>query len=617
MQSYTDNTSMIHRAALKIAGKGKPVFPCKPDKAPHTPNGFKDATTDPAKVTALWTRYRSEKIGTPTGSRSDFFVFDVDRLEALEELGHEMPNTLTIKTPRGGLHYCFRHVPGLTNSAGSLPQGIDIRGEGGYVIVPPSTGYTVVNRAPVADVPEWLLEALRDEPRISSESGRPRSRRAIPDEGEPIHEGGRDETLTRLAGRLHDGTRSLPQLEDDLQAVNQTRCIPPLPSEQVRKIAHSVSRYEPCRPARRDASQDPETSVALAEVERIILGREWKGKGGKTRYSLCVAWLKMARRHAMREEGSLKLQVSWRELALAAGVSRVTAMKNVKDMNDLFRVDSEGAESGKSGSIAFLLPPARIYTTLPTGRVVKGERGGCIDSRAPFTAPRLRWSSPRRRQIRGRTPGTYKVRDSVISRRRAAIQRLGKGCELSVDSLEVARGGMRLAELADAVGVKRPRDLVRRKNLETGKGRDGYVTRLVDAGVAVLDGDTVYLAEDWLEALDRERDRSGEIELYKRDMAQYNRERDGYGNRHNVKPAPAPTDEELREVRESYPRRRREAIEAAIARLFKDHPEYRGRRVGQIACRLVDYLPADFPRGPSGVPKDFEVEAVLDGECAA
>jgi hypothetical protein len=84
-----------------------------------------------------------------------------------------------------------------------------------------------------------------------------------------------------------------------------------------------------------------------------------------------------------------------------------------------------------------------------------------------------------------------------------------------------------------------------------------------------------------------------------------------------VKADPAPTVEEMRGGREGYPERRREATKAAIARLFQEHPEYRGRRVGQITCRLVSYLSPDFPRGPDGVPKDTEVEAILDGVRAA
>src|SRR5215207_4046344 len=133
MQSYhSDNTPMIHRSASKIAGKGRPVFPCKPDKSPCTPRGFKDATTDPGRVTALFKRHPDALIGMPTGKRSGVFVMDVDRLDALGELGEELPETLTIRTRSGGLHYYFEYVEGINNSPGALPEGIDIRGEGGY-----------------------------------------------------------------------------------------------------------------------------------------------------------------------------------------------------------------------------------------------------------------------------------------------------------------------------------------------------------------------------------------------------------------------------------------------------------------------------------------------------
>jgi hypothetical protein len=612
LESYPTNNTMIHRAALKIAGKGRPVFPCRADKAPYTERGFKDATTHPGRINAFWNRHPDAKIGMPTGSASGVFVVDVDRLAALGELPQELPETLTIRTGRGGLHYYFKYVDGITNKTGGLPTGIDVRGDGGYVIAYPSPGYTVERRAPIADAPEWLLNIIKSEPQPSREPGQSRTRANIIDDGEPIPDGRRNETLTSIAGRLHDGTRDLGQLEDDLLDVNEARCAPPLSPEQVRRIARSIYRYEPCRPARRE--HDPETVEALARAERIILGREWPGKGGKTRYSLCVAWLKIARRYAVRVEDGVRLEISWRQLALATGVSRPTAMKGIKDMPDMFRTDNEGAKAGKSGAIIFLLPPARIFTTLPTESVIEG---GCKDSRAPFTAPRLRWSSPAYKPRRGLVQGTTKVRNAPIPEKRAAVIRLGKSCERVMDSLEAAGGSMTLDALADAIDIKRKRELTRRKNLETGKGRDGFVTRLQDVGVLEVVGDTVALANPWLEALDRERDRAGEIDLYRRDMARYNRQSKAFRNRDKVEADPAPSAEEMQAMRESYPDRRRKAIEIALARLFREHPGYRGLRAGQITCRLMFYLPEDFPRGPDGAPKDVEVEALLDGESAA
>src|SRR5215212_4915774 len=123
------------RGAQHIARKGKPVFPCREDKSPLAPRGFKDATTNPGLVKAFWTRYPHALIGMPTGERSGVFVVDVDRLTALMELPGALPRTRTARTASGGLHFYFKHAPGVRNSPGGLPKDIDVRGEGGYVIV--------------------------------------------------------------------------------------------------------------------------------------------------------------------------------------------------------------------------------------------------------------------------------------------------------------------------------------------------------------------------------------------------------------------------------------------------------------------------------------------------
>ena len=141
-------TQML-RAALAHAEEGIPIFPCKPGgKPPLTDNGHLDATTDKAKITAWWNRWPNANLAVPTGKRSGFFVLDVDKdswgfgtLDALEEQFGELPRTRTVRTGRGGLHIYFKYPDDGTvipNSAGKLGLGADIRGEGGYVLVPPS-----------------------------------------------------------------------------------------------------------------------------------------------------------------------------------------------------------------------------------------------------------------------------------------------------------------------------------------------------------------------------------------------------------------------------------------------------------------------------------------------
>jgi hypothetical protein len=150
IQSPSARTSELLRAALGYARRSWPVFPCRPGgKNPLTPNGYLDATTDESRITAWWNRWPNANIGVPTGKRSGFFVLDVDRdrwgfgtLDALTQEHGELPPTRTVKTGRGGMHLYFKYPEDGTeipNSTGRLGPGLDVRGEGGYVLVPPSS----------------------------------------------------------------------------------------------------------------------------------------------------------------------------------------------------------------------------------------------------------------------------------------------------------------------------------------------------------------------------------------------------------------------------------------------------------------------------------------------
>lgn len=162
------------KAALGHAGRGVPVFPCEPGaKRPLTRNGHWDATTDRRAIEQWWRRQPSANIGLPTGKKSGIVVLDVDvddgGLESLAKLEGEdapLPKTARTRTGGGGIHVFFRY-PGSTeirNSAGLLGLGLDVRGEGGYVVVPPSRTqgpYEWVDRSPLAEA-SWLIDRLTE-----------------------------------------------------------------------------------------------------------------------------------------------------------------------------------------------------------------------------------------------------------------------------------------------------------------------------------------------------------------------------------------------------------------------------------------------------------------------
>ena len=154
-------TINIISAALALAERGRPVFPCGVDKRPVTRHGFHDATTDPQVIRAMFTIPGAELIGVPTGEASGLDVLDIDPRHGgmawLAENRRRLRRTRTHRTRSGGLHLIYRHADGVRNSASRIAPGVDVRGSGGYFISIPSPGYLAVDDAPIAPWPEWLL----------------------------------------------------------------------------------------------------------------------------------------------------------------------------------------------------------------------------------------------------------------------------------------------------------------------------------------------------------------------------------------------------------------------------------------------------------------------------
>ena len=138
----TNNPTLV--TALRVVGFGIPIFPCKPTKEPLTPHGFKDATTDVRQIRQWWHKWPRAMIGMPTGPASGIDVLDIDVKPEEGIVGHEyVPHwaklsPFMVATPSGGMHLYFRSEGKLWNSTDQIAPGVDTRGEGGYVILPPS-----------------------------------------------------------------------------------------------------------------------------------------------------------------------------------------------------------------------------------------------------------------------------------------------------------------------------------------------------------------------------------------------------------------------------------------------------------------------------------------------
>jgi hypothetical protein len=154
------------------------AFPCRADKSPACPHGFKDAVAGRDQIADLFRRYPGELVGMPTGSISGIDILDIDIAKGGEdwllqyECSHDLPPTRIHATRSGGLHIFFAHRVGLRCSAGLLAPGVDIRSSGGYCIWWPAVGLPVLSAGPVAPWPVPMLELLH-------EAEEARSRRVI------------------------------------------------------------------------------------------------------------------------------------------------------------------------------------------------------------------------------------------------------------------------------------------------------------------------------------------------------------------------------------------------------------------------------------------------------
>ncbi|MBX3193677.1 MAG: bifunctional DNA primase/polymerase [Microbacteriaceae bacterium] len=161
----------LSEAAARFAAAGVPVFPCVPgEKRPLVRRGFHDATADPVQVAGWWSRWPSANIGIPTGAASGVEVVDVDvhangtgfpAFREAHRQGHAAGWAALVRTPSGGLHaYYPAHRDRVQSSWQAARAHVDFRGDGGYIIAPPSK----VLRTGGVRAPYRLIVASGDTP---------------------------------------------------------------------------------------------------------------------------------------------------------------------------------------------------------------------------------------------------------------------------------------------------------------------------------------------------------------------------------------------------------------------------------------------------------------------
>ena len=234
-------------AALTYAARGWRVFPLhsptrsggctcgkldctQTGKHPRTQHGLKDASSSEAVLRIWWgQQWRRANLAIATGQRSRLVVLDVDprhdgvaSLARIQEQFGPLPETLRVATGGGGEHWYYQHPGGdvliRTGARVAGLEGLDVRGDGGYVVAPPSwhasgARYDWINPdTPIAPLPDWLLELLMKLPEPPSEprpalravGGLADGRRWLDQALERAGEGNRNDTGFWLACQLRD-----------------------------------------------------------------------------------------------------------------------------------------------------------------------------------------------------------------------------------------------------------------------------------------------------------------------------------------------------------------------------------------------------------------------------
>jgi hypothetical protein len=203
-----------------------------------------------ARQIEAWARtWRYANVGIITGAISNLVVVDLDGVEGLAAL-HKFPETARVRTAHG-LHLYFGHPGGLVpNSVKTVLPGVDIRGDAGYVVAPPSIHETGVVYAwirperPLAGLPvlpAWVVES-RVEAR--QEKAGPTTPAAAGAEAAPtgylIPKGQRWDTLWKLGRSRRQLGASRETIDAMLRTENFERCDPPLDEAELRRLIREV-----------------------------------------------------------------------------------------------------------------------------------------------------------------------------------------------------------------------------------------------------------------------------------------------------------------------------------------------------------------------------------------
>lgn len=236
------------------------------------------ATSDENVLVGWFDTMPAANIGITCGARSGIVVLDVDAahggyesLAAIQGVHGKLPETPVAKTGGGGEHIFFKHTGReIRNSSSRLAPGLDIRGDGGYVVGVPSVHpngnlYEWVidpDAVPLAPFPEWMADLLKDTPVKEL----PVATNGM------IANGARNDTMAKMAGAMRRKGFDEDAIYQALLVENRKKCLPPLSDGEIYIIARSIARYVPSDPI--EVAEVKTAESAIEELEADIVERQ-------------------------------------------------------------------------------------------------------------------------------------------------------------------------------------------------------------------------------------------------------------------------------------------------------------------------------------------------------
>jgi len=264
-------TSSSHAAALQFARYHWCVIPMRArDKRPLIKwLEYQHRLATENEINKWYQQWTSANVGIVTGAISGLVVLDIDprhggeqSLAQWEKFYEPLPLTLEARTGGGGRHVYFKHPGGVIHNRAGLAPGIDLRGDGGCVVAPPSIhssgkAYTWMSghepeKVALAELPGWLSSLVRSDaksPRYSLGHWR-----KLVSKG--AAEGVRNNTIASLSGHLLSHDVDPEVVVELLLCWNRLRCSPPLDDDEVIQTVLSISRLH-----RQDSPENPPSTV--------------------------------------------------------------------------------------------------------------------------------------------------------------------------------------------------------------------------------------------------------------------------------------------------------------------------------------------------------------------